>query len=200
MARISADLSLLALLADTRQFPNFLAVAVVCGVGADDAAATGRGAGDAQGDLVGLCTGAGENDAGQWIGVEVRQAFGVVEDAFMQIAAVDVQRLRLCVHGLDDVGVAVADTGHVVVHIQVAAAFGVEQPDALPARDVERILVENRRPRSQKVVRGGRAVRLCSSLLHFNCGNGSRIHACALLFIFDDDIVAVNAHRIALDP
>ena len=49
------------------------------------------------------------------------------DDAFVQVAAVDVQRRLLARHRLDDVRVGVTDAGHVVVHVDVAAAVGIEQ-------------------------------------------------------------------------
>ena len=48
----------------------------------------------------------------------------------MQVPGVRVERLHLAVHGLDDMGVTVADPRDVVVDIEVSRALGV--PEVLP--------------------------------------------------------------------
>ena len=62
----------------------------------------------------------------------------------IQVASVDVQRRRLTVHRFDHVPVAMADAGHVVVYVEVAAAVDVKQPDAFAAHQVQRVVVEQR--------------------------------------------------------
>ena len=61
------------------------------------------------------------------------------DDGFVQVAAVHVQRRLLACHRLDHTRVGVTDAGHVVVHVDVAAAVGIEQVAALAADDVQRI-------------------------------------------------------------
>ena len=87
--------------------------------------------------------------------MERRQALGEGHDAFVQVAAVDVERALLAGHRLDDSGVGVTDTGHVVVHVDVAAALGIEQVDALAPHDVQGRVVEQGRAGPQGAVAAG---------------------------------------------
>ncbi len=48
--------------------------------------------------------------------IEVAQALGLIQNAFVQIAAVHVEGVRLLVQGLDHIGVTVTHTRHIVVH------------------------------------------------------------------------------------
>ena len=95
--------------------------------------------------------------------MERRQALGEGHDAFVQVAAVDVERGLLARHRLDDMGVGMTDAGHVVVHVDVAAAIGVEQVHALAADDVQRLVVEQRGAGSQRPVAAGGKCRLTAS-------------------------------------
>ena len=122
---------------------------MIGGVGADDAGLAGRAARHAQRDLVGLGARAAEDDALDRRTVEGREALGEGDDAFVQIAAVDVERGLLARHRLDDMRVGMTDAGHVVVHVDVAAAVGIEQVDALAADDVQGRVVEQGRAGSQ---------------------------------------------------
>ena len=69
---------------------------------------------------------------------------GVVEDAFVQIALVHVQRLTLPLHRLNHMGMRVANARHVVVEVEVAPTVSVVEPDAFTSDDVDRIVVERR--------------------------------------------------------
>ena len=57
-------------------------------VGDDDAGAAGRGAGDAEGEVVRLGPGAGEHHVGEFGREKGEEALGIVEDAVVQIAGV----------------------------------------------------------------------------------------------------------------
>jgi hypothetical protein len=52
------------------------------------------------------------------------------------------ERRRLSREGVNDAGVTVADDRDVVVHVNVAAAVGVEHPGAVTAHEVHRPLIE----------------------------------------------------------
>ena len=84
--------------------------------------------------------------------MERGQPLGKRDDALVQISAVHVEGGLLARHRLDDGGVAVPDAGHVVVHVDVAAAIGVVDVRALAADDVERLAIEERRASPQRLV------------------------------------------------
>ena len=153
MARTSPPLFWLG--ADAGHLADRLAVAVIGGVGADDAALAGGAARHAQRHLVGLGARAAEDDALDRRTVERRDAFRQGDDAFVQVAAVHVERRLLARHRLDDVRVGMPDARHVVVHVDVAAARLVEQVHALAADDVQGLVVEQRRSGSQRPVASG---------------------------------------------
>ena len=124
-------------------------VAVVGPVGADDPPTVRRKPSHADRDLVGLGSGAREHDALERSVMLGHEALGVVEHALMQVSAVHIERRCLLAHRLDDVRIGVPHARHVVVHIDVTLAFGVEQVDSLAANDVEGLLVEERRADSE---------------------------------------------------
>ena len=76
--------------------------------------------------------------------MQIHQALGVVENAGVQIAAVHVECGGLTMHGLYHVGVGVTHARHVVVHVEVATAIGIGEPDPLASNDVDGVLVEER--------------------------------------------------------
>ena len=65
------------------------------------------------------------------------------------------RHFRLTRHRLDDMRVGVTDAGDVVVHIDVAAAVGIEQVDTLAADDVQWRVVEQRGAGPQGPVAAG---------------------------------------------
>ena len=83
------------------------------------------------------------------------EAFAEVDDGFVQVATVNVQRRLLARHRLNHARVGVTDAGDVVVHIDVATAVGVIQVDALAADDVQRVLVEEWGSGTQRAVAAG---------------------------------------------
>jgi hypothetical protein len=115
---------------------------VIRRVGAEDAALAGGEPGHTQRDLVRLGTAAAQDDALDLGAVQSGETFAEFDDAFVQVAAVDVQRRLLARHRLDHGGVGVADAGDVVVHVNVATAVGIIHAAALAADDVQRMLVE----------------------------------------------------------
>ena len=118
--RYGPDIAVVAL--RSRELADFGAVAVIRRVRADDAPSTGGQPRHHQGHFVGLGARAGEYDAVEARVMVPGEAFGVVQDAFVQVAAVDVERGRLPCDRLHHVRVAVAHARHVVVHVDVASA------------------------------------------------------------------------------
>ena len=110
----------------------------------DEAGAARVIARHAQGQVHAFGAAAGEEQVGQRLGKGRQQPFGIGVDHLGQVARVRVQLRGLARHGVDDARMAVSDRGHVVVGVQVGAAFMVVQPDALGARDVDRIFIEQR--------------------------------------------------------
>ena len=134
------------------ELAHFGAVAVVRRIGADDAAPAGGEPRHQQRHFVRFRAGAGEDHALDASVVAAGQPFGVVEDALVQIAAVDVQRGRLAADRLHDMRMAMADAGHVVVHVHVAPPALVEHGNTFAAHDVQRLAVEERRPGAEQRV------------------------------------------------
>ena len=136
-----------------------LAVAVIGGVGADDAALAGGEAGHAQGDLHRLGAGAREDDTldGRAL-VQGDQPLGEDDDPLVQIAVVGVERGLLVGHGPDDSRMGVPDAGDVIVHVQVAPTVGVVEPHALAADEGEGVLVEQLRPGPQRPLPPGEKI------------------------------------------
>ena len=128
---------------------------MVSRIGADDTALAGREPRHAQSDLVGFRTGATEDDALDLRPVESRQALGESNDAFVQVAAVDVERALLARHRFHDMGIGVTHAGHIVVHVDVATTVGIEQVHALAPDDVQGRVVEQRRARPEGAVAAG---------------------------------------------
>ncbi len=124
-------------------------------VGAEDAALASGESRHAQRDFVRLGAAAAQDDALDLRAVQRGEAFAELDNGFVQVAAVDVQRRLLACHRLDHARVGVTDTGDVVVHVDVAAAVGVIQVAALAADDVQRVLVEQRGSGAQRAVAAG---------------------------------------------
>ncbi|MCY1425730.1 hypothetical protein D9M71_415250 [compost metagenome] len=120
-------------------------VAVVVVVTDDHPRGAGGEARHAQRHLVGFAASAGEHHAVQRLGEGRGEALGVVHDALVEIARVDVQRRRLFGHGRHHPRMAVADAGDVVVDVQVALAIRVGQPDTCTLHQLQWLVVEQRR-------------------------------------------------------
>ncbi len=126
--------------------------AVIGEAGHDHPRAAGHAAGDAKGQVVRLAAGAGEHHLRQVRRESAEQLLRVVEDDLVHVARMGVQHPRLPRHGRDHVRVAVPDAGDVVVHVEVALARRVEQPDALAAHDVDGLGVEQAVGRAEQRV------------------------------------------------
>ena len=128
------------------------AVAVIGGIGANDALPRRAVAGNAQGQLVGLGARTGKKNHRQRVIQGGRQLLTVIEDGLVQIPRVDVQHRSLAVQRIDDTGMAVADSGHIVVGIEIAFALGIGQPDPLAFDNVQGRVVKKRRRGSEQLV------------------------------------------------
>jgi hypothetical protein len=125
-----------------RELRHRVGDAVVGRVGHDHPGAARAHLGDAVGQVVGLAAGAGQHQVGQvGAGHAGEQAFGQREDGVVQVARVGRQRPHLAADRLGHRGMTMAERGDVVVDVEVAAAFGVDQPDAVAAHDVQRVFV-----------------------------------------------------------
>ena len=134
------------------QPPDLGAVAVVAGVRTDDAPAVSGGPRHEQRDFARFRAGAAEDGAGQGLCVQVRKPFGVVQDSFVEVSAVDVQRAGLGPHRRGHTGIAVTNTGHVVVEVHVPFAGRVINPDAIAPDDVNGLRVEQGHPLAEQTV------------------------------------------------
>ena len=67
----------------------------------------------------------------------------------------NVQSRLLAGHSLGHTRVAVADTRHVVVHVDVPASLGVEQVGAFAANDVDWFSVEERHSGTHRTFSAG---------------------------------------------
>ncbi len=92
--------------------------------------------------VVCLATRAGERQAIQAAIEFTQQPLRVVQDRLVQISGVGVQQPGLLAHCLDVAWVGMPDAGDVVVAVEKAFAIGVEQPHALTANEMQRLLVE----------------------------------------------------------
>ena len=82
--------------------------------------------------------------------MQAGQTLGVVQDAFVQITAMDVQRACLGLHGRDDHGIGMPHARHVVVHVHVPFPGCVDEPDALAADDMHGLGIEERHPLAEQ--------------------------------------------------
>ena len=84
--------------------------------------------------------------------VQPHEALGEADDAFVEVAAVHVQRGLLGGHRLGHAGVAMTHAGHVVVQVEVAAAVRVEEFHAVASHEVQRLGVEELRASAQRPI------------------------------------------------
>jgi hypothetical protein len=137
---------------NSRELRHGRSIAVVGRIRADDAGGTRRRLRHLQGDIVRLAAGAGERQCRQ-ARIERRdEPLGIVEQRFIEVARVDVERARLARERIDDVRMTVPDTRHVVVDIEVFATLAIPQPNAFAAHEMQRPVVEERRLRSEDAI------------------------------------------------
>ena len=169
--------------------------------------------GQPPGQLVGLGARGREED-----GVEPRrhrrhQPLGELDDLRVEVARVGVEPPELPADALDDGRVGVPDDGDVVVGVEVAAAVGREEPRALTADDLQRLVVEERRDRAaHRVARGaeqgagvaGRRRRVparrcsrCASSVGDSCSSSRRRTRVGVVVLRDVRRVVGVGHRAA---
>ena len=112
--------------------------------------------GQPPGELVGLGAGRREEDGVEPGRHRRHQSLGELDHLGVEVARVGVEPPQLTTDPLGDRRVGVADDRDVVVGVQVATTVGCDQPRPLPADEVERPVVEQRRD--------GAAHRLLASL------------------------------------
>jgi hypothetical protein len=65
---------------------------------------------------------------------------------------VDIKRIGLSRDRLDDPGMAVADMRDIVVHVEESFPIRVIQPYAFSANNMQRLVVEQRRPLAEQLI------------------------------------------------
>ena len=125
-----------------RKLPRQIRDAVIGSLGDDNALLPADVARDLYREVVGFAAGAGEY-AGLEIARQARsQAFAELDDAFMQVTRVRVQRRCLVAQRFDHLRMAVPHRDHVVITIEIFAAVGVPQRRARAAHQVQRLVVK----------------------------------------------------------
>ncbi|CAH0287427.1 hypothetical protein SRABI106_03429 [Rahnella aquatilis] len=118
--------------------------------GDDNAGAAGKIFGDTQRQIVRFAARAGEHYLAQLSGHGAHQFFGEVQDIFMQITGVRVQRGCLTHQRFQHMRMAMANGRHVVVDVEITAAISVIHPHAFAAHQMHWILVEQLVSRAQQ--------------------------------------------------
>ena len=96
----------------------------------------------AQGDFVGLGTRTAEHNTLDIIRMQGRQALGIVNNTFMQVATVHIETGLLAGHGVGNHRIAVTHAGHIVIHVRIAPAVRIKQIDAVATNQMQGLLVE----------------------------------------------------------
>ena len=148
-----------------REFGYSIGEAVIGGCGHDHARAAGADLSHAIGDVVGLTAGAGQHQMGKLSpGHRREQPFGQLENRIVQIAGVGGESLHLPAYRLGYRRMAMSERGDVVVDVEVAAPFRIDQPHTFAAHNVQGMFVH------QPI---GRAEQGVSPLDH---GRGGGVH------------------------
>ena len=116
--------------------------AVVRAGGDDDALLSRRIFRDAHGEVIGFRTRAREHDVAKLGGKRGKELLRVIEDGFLDVTGVGVQRLHLFVDSRYDTRVGVTDRGNVVVNVEILISVPVEQRDALATYYLHRGVIE----------------------------------------------------------
>jgi hypothetical protein len=69
---------------------------------------------------------------------------GIVQNPFVQIARVGVQRCDLPTDRFDHARVAMPDMGHVIVAIEISLAVRIPDPDAFAPHQMHRLVIKRR--------------------------------------------------------
>ena len=96
----------------------------------------------AHGEVIGFRTRAGEHDMAKLGGERGKELLRVIEDGFLDVTGVGVQRLHLFVDSRYDTRVGVTDRGNVVVNVEILISVPVKQRDALAAYDFHGGVIE----------------------------------------------------------
>ena len=110
------------------------------------------GTGQAQGEFVGLGAGADKEADAERVGEGGGEPLRIFNDVVMKVAGVGVENAGLVGECLGDVGVAVADVGDVVDHIEIGAAGVVVQILADATHNFERFGVGDREHFAQSLL------------------------------------------------
>ena len=111
--------------------------------GAHDAGATGGRLRDAQGQIVGLATGAGHGHGVERVVEHGCQFLSIIDYARMQIAGVGIECARLLAYRLDHAGMTVTDVWDVVIGVQIAPPPVVPHPHAGTTHQRDGLAVES---------------------------------------------------------
>ena len=125
---------------------------MVSGVGSDQSPTAGDCTGHHDRDFVRFGAGAREDSSADSVVMERGQTLSVIKDALMQVTAVDVERLRLALHRLNDMGMGMAHARHIVVEIEVTTTVCIVKPDTFTAHDLDRLLIERRDPNTEQTL------------------------------------------------
>ena len=130
-------------------------VAVIGVIGGDHPGFTRQGLRHAQSHVICLGSGAAHQRGVKAGAKGGGQRLDIIQNAFVHIAGMGVQRGGLLGDGLHHLGVAMAHMRHVIVAIKVFAPLGIPQPHALPPHQMHGIFVEGRHIRPQQAGAAG---------------------------------------------
>ena len=125
-----------------RHFRHRFRVAVIGGLGDDEAGPASEALGQPQCKVVALASRAGEDDIGKPAREGRKQPLRVVVHVVVQIARVGVQRGGLLGDRFHHARMAMSDRSDIVVDVEIAAAICIEHPNALGADHSDRPLID----------------------------------------------------------
>ncbi len=97
---------------------------------------------DLDGEIVRFGTRAHEEAHAEFAAEQRTKTFGQAHDLVVQIPGVRVEQSGLRADRLDDPWMTVPDRGNVVVAVEQLIPVNVDDPDALAANEVDRVVVE----------------------------------------------------------
>ena len=116
--------------------------AVIGIFGHDHPGPLGMGKGDAQRQIVRLGPGAGEHHMIQTCRKRRQQPFGIVQNGIVQVTGMAGINRRLPGGGGDNMRVAMAQAGHIVIAVKVCLALRIIEPDPLAPHQMDRGFVK----------------------------------------------------------